>query len=149
MPTLTRNIDEVTYQQFFYKSLLGDSWLDWIKLDINTDGYMNGLIFEHKRNITSYGKSKPLSQALIFLSRFNLNGIPVPKYTILVSQEENKVFIYNNNNDRGFINNTVQYASLKHSNHARDEPGVRLCSFPSMSDSLADSGSVLFSLVLA
>ena len=64
---------------------------------ITQKGDIDGTIFEHKLNVISYSKSKALSQALIYLARFNRDGLPVPKNIMLVSQEEGKVYLYNAN----------------------------------------------------
>lgn len=61
--------DEGTYQSYFYSKLIGDNYN--LKIDRSTDGYIDGTIFEHKQNVASYGCSKALSQALIYLARFN------------------------------------------------------------------------------
>lgn len=106
--------DETTFQYSFYEALLGDSIE--VHIDRSTDGYIDGTIFEHKLNVTSYGKSKALSQALIYLARFNRDGLPVPKNIMLVSQEEGKVYLYNANDYIGVINNIPEYATLQASN---------------------------------
>lgn len=106
--------DETTFQYSFYEALLGDSIE--VHIDRSTDGYIDGTIFEHKLNVTSYGKSKALSQALIYLARFNRDGLPVPKNIMLVSQEEGKVYLYNANDYIDIINNIPEYATLQASN---------------------------------
>ena len=88
--------DEITYQDYFYEKLFGPN--NNIKTDRNTDGYTDGILFEHKLNVTSYGEAKALGQAIIYLTRFNRDGIPVPKFVCLVSQEEEKCFIYDTEN---------------------------------------------------
>ena len=86
--------DEKSWQMNFYKALFGND-IDTINIERGTDGYTKGIIFEHKQNVTSYGKGKALSQALIYLARFNRDGIPVPAKICLVSQNEQKCYIYN------------------------------------------------------
>lgn len=106
--------DETTFQYAFYEALLGDNIE--VHIDRSTDGYIDGTIFEHKLNVTSYGKSKALSQALIYLARFNRDGLPVPKNIMLVSQEEGKVYLYDANDYISIINNIPEYATLQASN---------------------------------
>ncbi len=103
--------DEVTYQTIFYEKLFGDDFE--VNIDRNTDGYIDGTIFEHKQNVMSYGRSKALSQALIYLVRFNRDGIPVPKNIMLVSQDEKKVYLYDANDYSDIINNIPQYSTLQ------------------------------------
>lgn len=104
------NFDEKTYQECFYQSLFGENWNQKVTIARNTDGYMSGILFEHKKNVTSYGCSKALSQALIYLSRFNRDGIPVPKYTCLVSQDEKKCYFYDNAYYIDYINDITNHA---------------------------------------
>lgn len=103
--------DEITYQDYFYEKLYGPE--NNIKRDRSTDGYTDGILFEHKLNVTSYGEAKALSQAIIYLTRFNRDGVPVPKFVCLVSQEEEKCFIYDMENYLSYINNIEKYANLK------------------------------------
>ena len=105
------NTDEKTYQNYFYDKIIGDNLS--LRLDRNTDGYINGTIFEHKLNVASYGRSKALSQVLIYLTRFNRDGVPVPKNIMLVSQEEKKVYLYNSEDYLDVINNIPEYATLQ------------------------------------
>jgi len=108
--------DEKTYQISFYQSLFGDSWEKYIRVDNNTDGYTPNIIFEHKQNITAYGRSKAVSQALIYLTRFNANGQPVPSKIMLVSQDEQKVYVYDTADYAEIINDISQYAAIRVSN---------------------------------
>ena len=103
--------DEVTYQSIFYDKILGDDIE--VHLDRSTDGYIDGTIFEHKQNVTSYGRSKALSQALIYLCRFNRDGVPVPKNIMLVSQDEKKVYLYDANEYVDVINDIATYATMQ------------------------------------
>ncbi|MBQ8997477.1 MAG: hypothetical protein IJ086_15865 [Clostridium sp.] len=105
------NTDEKTYQNYFYDKIIGDNLT--LQLDRSTDGYIDGTIFEHKLNVSSYGRSKALSQVLIYLTRFNRDGIPVPKNIMLVSQEEKKVYLYDSNDYVDIINNISKYATLQ------------------------------------
>ena len=109
--TNTFNSDEVTFQQYFYNKVLGSN--NSVRIDRNTDGYLDGIIFEHKQNVTSYGRSKALSQALIYLTRFNRDGIPVPKNILLVSQDENKAYLYDANDYKNIINAVEKYANIQ------------------------------------
>lgn len=114
MPRLAYTVlsDEKSWQMNFYKTLFG-SEIDTINIERGTDGYTKGILFEHKQNVTSYGKGKALSQALIYLARFNRDGIPVPAKICLVSQNEQKCYIYNSKDYLDYINNIEEYANLK------------------------------------
>ncbi len=103
--------DEITYQDYFYEKIFGEDFN--INRDRSTDGYTEGVLFEHKLNVTSYGEAKALSQAIIYLTRFNRDGVPVPRYVCLVSQEEERCFIYDMENYVTFINDIESYAHLK------------------------------------
>lgn len=103
--------DEKTWQMKFYETIFGSP--DEITVDRSTDGYTKGIIFEHKQNVTSYGRSKALSQALIYLCRFNRDGIPVPAKICLVSQDEKKCYIYETDNYIEYVENIEKYANLK------------------------------------
>lgn len=115
MAIITTNMvtDEVTYQQEFYRQLYGDNWTDFITVDRNTDGYTQGILFEHKQNIISYGEAKALGQAIIYLTRFNRDGIPVPRYVCLVSQDEQKVYVYDMEKYMKYIDDIPTHANLK------------------------------------
>ena len=104
--------DEKTWQGEFYRSLFGDSF-EGIKVDRSTDGYTKGILFEHKQNVQSYGESKALGQALIYLTRFNRDGIPVPAKICLVGQEEQKCYVYDTENYLHIINDIPKYANMK------------------------------------
>lgn len=106
------NTDEKTWQMKFYEALYGEA-SDEIKVDRSTDGYTKGIIFEHKQNVTSYGKGKTLSQALIYLARFNRDGIPVPARICLVSQDEGKCYVYHSEDYIKYIENIEELSNLK------------------------------------
>ncbi|MCQ2387284.1 MAG: hypothetical protein MJ066_02415, partial [Clostridia bacterium] len=103
-------LDEKTFQIEFYKKIVGDNVE--IIIDRSTDGRSKGMLFEHKQNLTVYGKNKALSQAIIYLCRFNRDGIPVPSKIMLISQEENKAFIYKTENYLSYINDIETYALM-------------------------------------
>ena len=103
--------DESTYQSYFYEKILGND--SGLRIDRSTDGYIDGTIFEHKQNVISYGRSKALSQALIYLARFNRDGMPIPKNIMLVSQDEQKVYLYNSNDYMDIINDISTYATMQ------------------------------------
>lgn len=105
-------IDEKTYQEEFYYMLFDEEWINIISISRNTDGFTKGILFEHKKNINSYGHAKALGQALIYLARFNRDGIPVPRYTCLVSQEEETCYFYDNNFYLDYINDIESYAQI-------------------------------------
>lgn len=116
MPTITTTVksDEKTYQIRFYESLFGVDNLDGnISIDRNTDGYTEGIIFEHKTNVTAYGRSKALSQALIYLTRFNADGHPVPGKIMLVCQDNQIGYLYNANEYADIINDIPTYGQMK------------------------------------
>lgn len=109
----TVTADEKTYQTKFYEAIWGGGNLDGnIRIDRSTDGYTDGILFEHKENLVSFGISKALSQALIYLSRFNMDGIPVPGKIILVDQLNKKAYIYKSEDYKEYINNIEAYAGL-------------------------------------
>lgn len=115
MPAITTTVltDERTWQGEFYKALYGDDYTEYVSVDRSTDGYTDGILFEHKINLQSTGQDKPLSQALIYLTRFNRDGIPVPAKICLVGQEDNKCYIYDTNKYLDIINDIPKYANLK------------------------------------
>lgn len=106
------NSDEKTYQGEFYKNLFGEDY-EGLSVDRSTDGYTRGILFEHKTNIQSYGESKALGQALIYLTRFNRDGVPVPAKICLVGQEEQKCYIYDTANYMHIVNDIPKFANLK------------------------------------
>lgn len=110
--TKTISADERTWQAEFYKTLFGEDSED-IKIDRSTDGYTKGILFEHKTNIRSYGESKALGQALIYLARFNRDGVPVPAKICLVGQEEQKCYIYDTQNYMHIVGDIPKYANMK------------------------------------
>lgn len=112
--TTTINSDEKTYQIRFYESIFGANNLEGnISMDRSTDGYTKGIIFEHKTNVAAYGRSKALSQALIYLTRFNADGIPIPSKIILVCQDKQIAYIYDANEYIDIINNIPKYSVMK------------------------------------
>ncbi|MGP1580621.1 MAG: hypothetical protein ACTTH5_06345, partial [Wolinella sp.] len=106
------NTDEKTYQIAFYQGTF-KNWEEKVTIDKSTDGYTEGILFEHKQNVTAYGRSKALAQALIYLARFNANGQPIPGKIMLVSQDESCVYVYPSADYPEIINDIPQYASLK------------------------------------
>lgn len=114
MPVITTSIatDEKTFQGQFYEYLFGEG-SDEIRIDRSTDGYTKGILFEHKTNVKSYGESRALSQALIYLTRFNMDGVPVPAKICLVGQEEQKCYVYDTGNYMHIVNDIPKYANLK------------------------------------
>ncbi len=109
-PNIT--IDEKTYQEEFYYMLFGDEWFNIVNIARNTDGYTNGIIFEQKKNASNYGHAKALGQAIIYLTRFNRDGIPIPRYTCIVSQDEETCYFYDNNFYLKYINDGKTYAQM-------------------------------------
>lgn len=70
-------VDEKTFEIKFFEALFGNDFERRVTIDRSTDGYTDGILFEFKQNLITYGKAKALSQALIYLSRFNVDGMPV------------------------------------------------------------------------
>ena len=110
--TKTFSADEKSWQTEFYKHLFGEDLMG-ITIDRSTDGYTRGIIFEQKTNLQSYGESKALGQALIYLSRFNRDGVPVPAKICLVGQEDKKCYMYNTQNYMQIIADIPKYANMK------------------------------------
>ena len=105
--------DEKTWQSNFYDAIFGTEKEEYLTVDRSTDGYTRGILFEHKQNVTSNGKSKTLSQAIIYLCRFNRDGVPVPSKIALVSQDEGKIYVYNTQDYIKYIENIETYANMK------------------------------------
>ena len=115
MPSITTTVltDERTWQGEFYKALYGEDYVEYVSVDRSTDGYTDGILFEHKTNLQNTGKDKPLSQAIIYLTRFNRDGVPVPSKICLVGQEDAVCYIYDTEKYMTYINNIPKYANLK------------------------------------
>lgn len=111
--------NEVSFQRKFYTQIF-DNGVDDVTIARNTDGYTPNIIFEHRQNVTSCGKDKILSQVIIYLARFNRDGVPIPAKICLVSQDENKCFIYDTIEYIDMINDVESYANLKASNGISD-----------------------------
>lgn len=111
--------DEVSFSLNFYSQVFNNGLND-VTMARSTDGYTQNILFEHKQNVTSYGKSKALSQAIIYLARFNRDGVPIPAKICLVSQDENKCFIYDSIDYIDMINDIERYANLKASDGILD-----------------------------
>ena len=58
----------------------------------NTDGVYNGNIFEFKLSINN--TQQVLFQAIKYLSRLRITGNPVPKNILLVSLNQNKIYVF-------------------------------------------------------
>ena len=110
--TKLMNSDEKTWQGEFFRTLFGENY-EGVYVDRRTGGYTRGIIFEHKANVQSYGESKALGQALIYLTRFHRDGIPVPAKICLVGQEEQKCYIYDASIYMHIINDIPKYANMK------------------------------------
>lgn len=103
---------ELSYQKQFYSTFYGKDWRDKVNYDRNTDGYTKDLFFEHKENAQEYGIYKALSQALIYLTRFNMDGVPIPAKICIVGQEEKKVYVYDTNDYMDIIEDMDTYVSM-------------------------------------
>ena len=100
-------IDERTAQEIFYAKLAEAGFRGTIKTDLSTDGHSDYVLFEHKKNLSSFGKNKALGQALIYAARMNLRGIPVPGWIALVSQDEEKTYLYKTERFADIVNDTA------------------------------------------
>lgn len=60
MPLITNTIlaDEKTWQTKFYETIFINP--EDVKIERSTDGFTKGILFEHKQNVTSNGRSKTL-----------------------------------------------------------------------------------------
>ena len=106
-------VDEKTFQIRFYEAVLGPEFDKTVTIDRSTDGYTEGILFEHKQNLITYGRGKALSQALIYLARFNVDGLPVSGRIALVDHEGRKMYVYDVNDYTDIINDTQKYAKMK------------------------------------
>lgn len=61
----------------------------------NTDGVYNGNIFEFKLNINN--TQQVLFQAIKYLSRLRITGNPIPKNILLVSLNQDKLYVFDSN----------------------------------------------------
>ena len=115
MATITGIVsaDERTWQGKFYEQLFGSDYENYVSVDRSTDGHTTGILFEHKQNVRSYGENKALGQALIYLTRFNRDGVPVPAKICLVGQDEQKCYVYDTANYMNIVNDIEKYANLK------------------------------------
>ena len=105
-------LDEISYQVKFYKTFYGKKWDTLVHLDRNTDGYTDNIFFEHKKDVSKYGIYKSLSQAILYLTKFNMEGVPVPAKIALVSQAKGQIYIYETKNYLSYIEDIEQYGSL-------------------------------------
>ena len=108
--------DELTHQYMWYTRLLGEKGVRrYMCFDHNTYGYTKnfGVIFEHKDNLQAYGESKALSQALLYLVQFNLNGMPVPAKIVLVDQTNSEIHIHKTEDYKEVVNDIDKYASMR------------------------------------
>lgn len=106
-------VDEKTFQIRFYEAVYGDDYITIVTIDRSTDGYTDGVLFEHKQNLIAYGRAKALSQALIYLARFNVDGMPVRGKIGLPDHEGKKMYVYDANDYADIINDTQKYAKMK------------------------------------
>lgn len=120
-------------QDDFYERLWGADVGDHVVINHSTDGYTKdyGVLFEHKLNLEAYGESKALSQALLYLVQFNLNGRPIPQRIMLVDHTEKEdkevskdsfkeIHIYDSRDYPEIINDTEKYGGLKASKGIKD-----------------------------
>lgn len=111
--TNTFDMDEKTFEINFYTAIFGPDFANKVTIDRSTDGYTDGILFEHKQNLMTYGRARALSQALIYLSRFNVDGIPVCGKIALPDHEGRKMYLYDVADYADIINDTQRYAKLK------------------------------------
>lgn len=66
----------------------------------NTDGVINGVLFEHKPVINSAAAplNRVLGQAIKYLSKKRINGIDVPDTIILISQNDEVAYHFRSEN---------------------------------------------------
>lgn len=124
--------DEKTWQTNFYDAVFGPEKDEFLTVDRSTDGYTRGILFEHKQNVTSNGRSKTLSQAIIYLCRFNRDGVPVPSKIALVSQDEGKIYVYDTQDYISYIEDIENNSNLKASdgiNGFQAAPAKRIIEF--------------------
>lgn len=116
MSKIVIDTDEKTYQMMFYEKIWGKDYVaEHVIIDHSTDGYTkdHGVLFEHKTNLQAYGESRALSQALLYLVQFNLNGRPVPARIMLVDQENSEAHVYNTEDYAEIVNDIPKYAGMK------------------------------------
>lgn len=77
----------------------------------NTYGVYNGNLFEFKLNITNI--NVVLFQAIKYLSRLRISGIPVPANIILVSLNTETAYTYKSEDYREFIETTYYNSEVK------------------------------------
>lgn len=103
------NFDERTYQRLFYERLKNAGFNDEVLIERSTDGFTKYILFEHKPNINVNGKTKTIGQAIKYLVRMNKDGMPVPGTIVLISQEEEKAYIYSSSMFANMINDIQRF----------------------------------------
>lgn len=104
-------MDENTGTIYFYRKMFGENWENEISKDRSTDGYNDNIIYEHKDNLQRHGLYKTLSQAILYLVKFNMEGVPIPAKICLVSQEEKYCVFYNTKDFINIIEDIKTYGS--------------------------------------
>lgn len=92
--------------------------IDYINNEVlieNTDGVYNGNLFEFKLNITNL--NTVLFQAIKYLSKLRISGIPVPATMILVSLNTETAYIYKSEEYREYIETTYYNSASKNNNN--------------------------------
>lgn len=103
---------ELTFQKLFYQQFYGMDWREKVNYDRNTDGYTKDIFFEHKDDIKGSGTYLALSQALIYLARFNMDGVPIPAKICIVNQAAQDVLVYKTADYMDIIEDVGKYVSL-------------------------------------
>lgn len=96
-------IDEKSYQEIFYANLEAAGFKG-VDVNMSTDGYTENVFFEHKKNATAFGTNKAIGQAIIYMTKLNMKGIPVPGTIAIVSQQEKKIYLYKTERYKDYIN---------------------------------------------
>lgn len=102
---------EIVGQEDFYNRF---SLTQWVTIDNNTDGYLTngGAIFEFKCQIDKV--DEVLFQAIKYLSRLRIKGMPVHKNIVLISLNDEIAYCYDSEDFLSEIEKIYIGASSKH-----------------------------------
>lgn len=109
---------EADGQEYFFEFLLGTDEKN-LFLSNNTDGIYGSVLFEFKLTVPNI--NSVLLQCIKYLSKLRLKGIPVPYYTIIVSLNPNKAYIFKNEDLRKHINQIYSGPSSKNNDYIKDD----------------------------
>lgn len=113
---------EIIGQQEFYRRF---SLTDFVTVDNNTDGYLThgGALFEFKRQIEKVDET--LFQAIKYLSRLRVKGMPVHKHIVLVSLADERAYCYDSGKFLPYIERVyIGGASKNNADFSTDETPV-------------------------